>query len=415
MLAARLGAWLRKTGKRWAKAAFSEKLAVALALAAVIYTVVTGAAELRYQARAREALAQVKTDLAKQREKLPALQLKGAEFDVTMDDVAQVIELWTGVPAVKIKETEYGRLQGLEDALKAHIIGQDEAVHAVAGAIKRARADLSGRHRPASFIFVGPTGVGKTELVKQLASQLFDTVDPLISIDMSEYMEKYAVSRLIGSPPGYVGYDEAGQLTEKVRRHPYSVVLFDEIEKAHPDVMNILLQILDEGKINDAQGRTVAFSNTVICMTSNAGSTDTAGATGFGKKAEVASADRSMKALQEFLRPEFINRVDEIVYFNHLTEENFRAIAALMLDEVRAAMAERGMTLHWTPAVIDYLVRKGYSETYGARNLRRTIQRDVEDAIASAIVARRKAAGDIGIDAQDDHITVTINDREVNA
>mgnify|MGYP000313439635 FL=1 len=243
-----------------------------------------------------EALAQVKTDLAKQREKLPALQLKVAEIEVTMDDVAQVIELWTGVPAVKIKETEYGRLQGLEDALKAHIIGQDEAVHAVAGAIKRARADLSGRHRPASFIFVGPTGVGKTELVKQLANQLFDTVDPLISIDMSEYMEKYAVSRLIGSPPGYVGYDEAGQLTEKVRRHPYSVVLFDEIEKAHPDVMNILLQILDEGKINDAQGRTVDFSNTVICMTSNAGSTDTAGATGFGKKAEVASADRSMKA-----------------------------------------------------------------------------------------------------------------------
>ena len=224
-----------------------------------------------------EALAAVKTELAQQREKLPAMQLRVAEIEVTLDDVARVVELWTGIPAVKIKETEYGRLQGLEDALKAHIIGQDEAVHAVAGAIKRARADLSGRHRPASFIFVGPTGVGKTELVKQLASQLFDTVDPLISIDMSEYMEKYAVSRLIGSPPGYVGYDEAGQLTEKVRRHPYSVVLFDEIEKAHPDVMNILLQILDEGKINDAQGRTVDFSNTVICMTSNAGSTDHSG------------------------------------------------------------------------------------------------------------------------------------------
>ena len=263
-----------------------------------------------------EELASVKTELAQQREKLPALQLRVAEIEVTMDDVAQVVELWTGIPAVKIQETEYGRLQGLEDALKAHIIGQDEAVHAVAGAIKRARADLSGRHRPASFIFVGPTGVGKTELVKQLANQLFDTVDPLISIDMSEYMEKYAVSRLIGSPPGYVGYDEAGQLTEKVRRHPYSVVLFDEIEKAHPDVMNILLQILDEGKINDAQGRTVDFSNTVICMTSNAGSTDQSGATGFGKKPEVASADKSLKALQEFLRPEFLGRVDEIITFH---------------------------------------------------------------------------------------------------
>ena len=294
-----------------------------------------------------EALAAVKTDLAKQREKLPALQLKVAEIEVTMDDVAQVIELWTGVPAVKIKETEYGRLQGLEDALKAHIIGQDEAVHAVAGAIKRARADLSGRHRPASFIFVGPTGVGKTELVKQLASQLFDTVDPLISIDMSEYMEKYAVSRLIGSPPGYVGYDEAGQLTEKVRRHPYSVVLFDEIEKAHPDVMNILLQILDEGKINDAQGRTVDFSNTVICMTSNAGSTDQSGATGFGKKAEVASADRSMKALQEFLRPEFIGRVDEIITFKPLSEEDLEKIAALMLDEYKPGLAAHGITLHY--------------------------------------------------------------------
>ena len=335
-----------------------------------------------------EALAAVKTDLAKQREKLPALQLKAAEIEVTMDDVAQVIELWTGVPAVKIKETEYGRLQGLEDALKAHIIGQDEAVHAVAGAIKRARADLSGRHRPASFIFVGPTGVGKTELVKQLANQLFDTVDPLISIDMSEYMEKYAVSRLIGSPPGYVGYDEAGQLTEKVRRHPYSVVLFDEIEKAHPDVMNILLQILDEGKINDAQGRTVDFSNTVICMTSNAGSTDQSGATGFGKKAEVASADRSMKALQEFLRPEFIGRVDEIITFRPLSEEDLERIAALMLDEYKPGLAAHGITLHYDqPALADIVAES--SAKYGARELRRTIRKTIEDPISDALVDGR--------------------------
>ena len=347
-----------------------------------------------------EALAAVKTDLAKQREKLPALQLKVAEIEVTMDDVAQVIELWTGVPAVKIKETEYGRLQGLEDALKAHIIGQDEAVHAVAGAIKRARADLSGRHRPASFIFVGPTGVGKTELVKQLASQLFDTVDPLISIDMSEYMEKYAVSRLIGSPPGYVGYDEAGQLTEKVRRHPYSVVLFDEIEKAHPDVMNILLQILDEGKINDAQGRTVDFSNTVICMTSNAGSTDQSGATGFGKKAEVASADRSMKALQEFLRPEFIGRVDEIITFKPLSEEDLEKIAALMLDEYKPGLAAHGITLHYTqPALADIVAES--STKYGARELRRTIRKTIEDPISDALVDGRLDGREVTLELAD--------------
>ena len=332
-----------------------------------------------------EALATVKTDLAKQREKLPGLELRVAEIEVTMDDVAQVVELWTGVPAVKIKETEYGRLLGLEDALKSHVIGQDEAVHAVAGAIKRARADLSGRHRPASFIFVGPTGVGKTELVKQLAAQLFDTVDPLIAIDMSEYMEKYAVSRLIGSPPGYVGYEEAGQLTEKVRRHPYSVVLFDEIEKAHPDVMNILLQILDEGKINDAQGRTVDFSNTVICMTSNAGSTDTAGATGFGKKAEVASADRSMKALQEFLRPEFIGRVDEIITFRPLSESDLEKIAALMLDEYKPGLQAHSITLQYDQPALAAIVAES-SARYGARELRRTIRKAVEDPVSDALV-----------------------------
>ena len=335
-----------------------------------------------------EALAAVKTDLAKQREKLPALELRVAEIEVTMDDVAQVVELWTGVPAVKIKETEYGRLLGLEDALKSHVIGQDEAVHAVAGAIKRARADLSGRHRPASFIFVGPTGVGKTELVKQLAAQLFDTVDPLIAIDMSEYMEKYAVSRLIGSPPGYVGYEEAGQLTEKVRRHPYSVVLFDEIEKAHPDVMNILLQILDEGKINDAQGRTVDFSNTVICMTSNAGSTDRSGATGFGKTAETAAADKSIKALQEFLRPEFIGRVDEIITFRPLSESDLEKIAALMLDEYKPGLQAHSITLQYDRPALAAIVAES-SARYGARELRRTIRKAVEDPVSDALVEGR--------------------------
>ena len=339
-----------------------------------------------------EALAKVKTELARVREKLPALQLRTADIAVSMDDVAQVVELWTGIPAVKIKESEYGRLLGLEDALKAHIIGQDEAVHKVAQAVKRSRADLSGRHRPASFIFVGPTGVGKTELVKQLANQLFDTVDPLISIDMSEYMEKYAVSRLIGSPPGYVGYDEAGQLTEKVRRHPYSVVLFDEIEKAHPDVMNILLQILDEGKINDAQGRTVDFSNTVICMTSNAGSTDRSGETGFNKTAEQISANKSMKALQEFLRPEFLGRVDEIITFRPLEQADLERIAALMLDEYKPGMEAHGIHLEYTPEALTALVNET-STKFGARELRRTIRKEVEDPVAQALIESRLGQG----------------------
>ena len=356
-----------------------------------------------------EALAAVKTDLAKQREKLPALQLKAAEIEVTMDDVAQVIELWTGVPAVKIKETEYGRLQGLEDALKAHIIGQDEAVHAVAGAIKRARADLSGRHRPASFIFVGPTGVGKTELVKQLANQLFDTVDPLISIDMSEYMEKYAVSRLIGSPPGYVGYDEAGQLTEKVRRHPYSVVLFDEIEKAHPDVMNILLQILDEGKINDAQGRTVNFENTIIVMTSNAGSTDAA-TVGFGKSQADMNRDVTMKALERFLRPEFLGRVDEVIVFNKLTFENFQRIARLMVDELVPGMQDKGITLTYDDSVPVYLAKIAYGSKKNARGLRDAVRRQVEDQLASALVFHQdQDIQAIALTAGDDGVQLQIN------
>ena len=335
-----------------------------------------------------ERVAERKTRIAKLESELPAKQAAASEIQVTMDDVAKVIELWTGIPAVKIRETEFVKLAGLEAALKQKVIGQDEAVHLVAQAIKRSRADLSGRRRPASFIFVGPTGVGKTELVKQLAEQLFDGPDPLIRLDMSEYMEKYAVSRMIGSPPGYVGYEEAGQLTEKVRRRPYSVVLFDEIEKAHPDVMNILLQILDEGKINDAQGRTVDFSNTVICMTSNAGSTDQSGATGFGKKAEVASADRSMKALQEFLRPEFIGRVDEIITFRPLSEEDLERIAALMLDEYKPGLAAHGITLHYDqPALADIVAES--SAKYGARELRRTIRKTIEDPISDALVDGR--------------------------
>lgn len=348
-----------------------------------------------------EALARTKTELARQRERLPALELRVADIRVTMEDVAQVVELWTGIPAVKIKETEYGRLLGLEDALKEHIIGQDEAVHSVAQAVKRARADLSGRHRPASFIFVGPTGVGKTELVKQLASQLFDTVDPLISIDMSEYMEKYAVSRLIGSPPGYVGYDEAGQLTEKVRRHPYSVILFDEIEKAHPDVMNLLLQILDEGKINDAQGRTVDFSNTVICMTSNAGSTDQTSVTGFNRTVEQASAEKSMKALREFLRPEFLGRVDEVITFRPLGEDTLQKIAALMLDEYKPGMAARGLTLVYTPQALHAIVA-GTAAKFGARELRRNIRKLLEDPVAEAIIEGKLPEGQtVTVDAED--------------
>ena len=364
--------------------------------------------------RRYERIAELRSREMQLQTELDALRAKGRP-ELTADNLARIIELWTKIPAASIRADEFEQLAGLGDRLRAHIVGQDQAIDTVCAAIRRNRVGLQAKRKPVSFLFVGGTGVGKTELVKRLADELFHAPESLIRLDMSEYMEKFSVSRMIGSPPGYVGYDEAGQLTEKIRRRPYSVVLFDEIEKAHPDVMNLLLQILDDGRITDAQGRTVNFENTVIIMTTNAGSNTRTGALGFGLSADDQSRERAQRALNEFLRPEFLNRLDEIVYFNHLTEENFRAIASLMLGEVRTAMAERGMTLHWTPAVIDYLVRKGYSETYGARNLRRTIQRDVEDAIASAIVARRKAAGDIGIDAQDDHITVTINDREVNA
>ena len=345
---------------------------------------------------------------------LDALRAKGRP-ELTADNLARIIELWTKIPAASIRADEFEQLAGLGDRLRAHIIGQDTAIDTVCAAIRRNRVGLQAKRKPVSFLFVGGTGVGKTELVKRLADELFHAPESLIRLDMSEFMEKFSVSRMIGSPPGYVGYDEAGQLTEKIRRRPYSVVLFDEIEKAHPDVMNLLLQILDDGRITDAQGRTVNFENTVIILTTNAGSNTRTGTLGFGLSADDQSRERAQRALNEFLRPEFLNRLDEIVYFNHLTEENFRAIASLMLDEVRTAMAERGMALHWTPAVVDYLVAKGYSETYGARNLRRTIQRDVEDAIASAVVAQRKAAGDVAIDAQNDRIVVTIDGKEVTA
>ena len=341
-----------------------------------------------------ERVAERKTRIAKLDSELPAKQAAASEIQVTMDDVAKVIELWTGIPAVKIRETEFVKLAGLENALKQKVIGQDEAVHLVAQAIKRSRADLSGRRRPASFIFVGPTGVGKTELVKQLAEQLFDGPDPLIRLDMSEYMEKYAVSRMIGSPPGYVGYEEAGQLTEKVRRRPYSVVLFDEIEKAHPDVMNILLQILDEGKINDAQGRTVDFSNTVICMTSNAGSSDqSAGSLGFNKSDAQRSEEKTRKALAQFLRPEFLGRVDEVIAFKPLTEETLQGIAALMLDEYKPGMEAKGIAYSYTPAALKALVQKSQGGRFGARDLRRTIRKAVEDPAAERLIDGTLASG----------------------
>ena len=305
---------------------------------------------------------------------------------VTMENLARIIELWTKIPASKIREQEYEQLRSLESNLKKHIVGQDEAISAVARAIRRSRVGISAKKRPVSFIFVGSTGVGKTELVKRLAAELFSSVESLIRLDMSEYMEKHSVSKLIGSPPGYVGYDEAGQLTEKIRRKPYSVILFDEIEKAHPDVMNILLQILDDGRITDAQGRVVNFENTVIIMTSNAGSDRKDGSVGFGRTLSEQSREKAMKALGEFLRPEFLNRVDDVICFNKLTEENFRGIAGIMLTELRDSLAERGVTFCWEQSLIDALVKKAYSVTYGARNLRRTIQRELEDPIAEKII-----------------------------
>ena len=352
-----------------------------------------------------EKLAQIKSEIIRLEAELPAQREAVDGIQVTMADVAKVIELWTGIPAAKVKETEYTKLAHLEENLNRVIIGQPEAVHLVASAVKRSRADISARRRPASFIFVGPTGVGKTELVKQLALQLFDTVDPLIRLDMSEFMEKHTVSRLIGSPPGYVGYDEAGQLTEKVRRKPYSVVLFDEIEKAHPDVMNLLLQILDEGKINDAQGRTVNFENTVICMTSNAGSGDKTGETGFNRTIAQMSRDKSIKALGEFLRPEFMSRVDEIVTFAPLSPESLKRIAALMLGEYKEPLAAKGIGLSWTEAALALLCEKAKGGKFGARDLRRVIRKEVEDAIAGKIISGEPLTA-IEVDTQDGDIVL---------
>ena len=330
-------------------------------------------------------IAELRSQEMRLQEELTELEKKGVP-QVTMENIARVIEMWTKIPASKIKEEEFKRLAELDVRLKQHIVGQDEAVDAVSAAIRRSRVGISPKHKPVSFIFVGSTGVGKTELVKQLADDLFDSPDSLIRLDMSEVMEKHSVSRLVGSPPGYVGYDEAGQLTEKIRRKPYSVVLFDEIEKAHPDVLNILLQILDDGEVTDAHGRKVNFENTVIVMTSNAGSGKAAGAVGFGRSADDQDKERVMKALQEFLRPEFINRVDEIVYFHQLTEENFRGIAGIMLEELKAALEEKGYHFTYDDALVDYLVKKSYSAAYGARNLRRCIQKDVEDPMAARII-----------------------------
>ena len=353
-----------------------------------------------------EKLAELRSRDLQLKDELSWIEAKGMP-ELTADNLAHIIELWTKIPASNIRADEFERLSGLAGRLKAHIVGQDEAVNAVCAAIKRSRAGLQSKRKPVSFIFVGSTGVGKTELVKRLAADLFNSPESLIRLDMSEFMEKFSVSRIIGSPPGYVGYDEAGQLTEKIRRKPYSVVLFDEIEKAHPDVMNILLQILDDGRITDAQGRTVNFENTVIVMTTNAGSDKRTGSVGFNMSADEQGKEKAVKALNDFLRPEFINRVDEIIYFHRLTEENIRAIASLMLEDLRTAMAERGTALTWDESVIAYLAEKGYSAVYGARNLQRLIQKDIEDAIATEIIDHLKgAAKTVGLTVQDGKIVV---------
>ena len=337
--------------------------------------------------RAYQRLAELKSRQAQLAGERDALAAKG-DPPLTAAHLARVIELWTKIPASQIQEQEFERLAKLEERLKTHIVGQDEAVHAVSAAIRRGRVGISAKHKPVSFIFVGSTGVGKTELVKQLAADLFSSPEALIRLDMSEFMEKHSVSRIIGSPPGYVGYDDAGQLTEKIRRKPYSVILFDEIEKAHPDVLNVLLQILDDGHISDAHGKVVNFENTVIVMTSNAGSDTKGGSLGFDRSANQLGKEKAMKGLESFLRPEFINRVDEIVYFNQLTEDNFKSIARIMLSELDGVLKDKNITFQYDESVLDYLVKKSYSAAYGARNLRRQIQRDLEDPIASKLIER---------------------------
>ena len=353
-----------------------------------------------------ERMAELKSRELQLQTELDELNAQG-QPQLTMDNLARVIELWTKIPASKIREEEFKRLSELDQRLKKKVVGQDKAIDAVSAAIRRNRVGISPKHKPVSFIFVGSTGVGKTELVKQLADDLFNAPESLIRLDMSEFMEKHSVSRIIGSPPGYVGYDEAGQLTEKIRRKPYSVVLFDEIEKAHPDVLNVLLQILDDGQITDAHGRKVNFENTVIVMTSNAGSDRKEGTVGFNKSASELDQDRAMKALRQFLRPEFINRVDEIVCFNKLSEEDFRPIARLMLDELKASMKEKGLTLSYDEELVKHLVKKSYSAAYGARNLRRTIQKEVEDALALEIInSYDHPVTQIAVTAEEDKVVI---------
>ncbi len=351
-----------------------------------------------------EAIAEMRGKLIQQQTKEKELADEVADIQVTETDVTKVVELWTGIPASKIAETEFLKIARLEEALKKRVVGQDEAVAVLTKAIKRTRVQLNKRRRPASFVFVGPTGVGKTELVKAISEELFDSTEPLIRLDMTEYMEKHSVARMIGSPPGYVGYDEAGQLTEKVRRKPYSVILFDEIEKAHPDVMNILMQILDEGKIDDSHGRTVNFENTIICMTSNAGSTDKSIGVGFNRTENEISADKAMKGLREFLRPEFISRIDEVVVFRQLTKADFADIAALMLDEMKEPLNEKEITLTYDREVLELIAERAYGKPYGARDIRRVIRQDIEDKIADIIIDKGYGIAEIALCVKDGEI-----------
>ncbi|MDE6538567.1 MAG: AAA family ATPase [Ruminococcus sp.] len=354
-----------------------------------------------------KALAEVKGKLIRTREKEAELKEKAESVQVMEEDITKVVELWTGIPASKIAETEFLKIARLDGALKKRVLGQDEAVETLSKAIKRTRVHLNKRRRPASFIFVGPTGVGKTELVKALSEEMFDSTEPLIRLDMTEYMEKHSVARMIGSPPGYVGYDEAGQLTEKVRRRPYSVILFDEIEKAHPDVMNILMQILDEGKVDDAHGRTINFENTIICMTSNAGSTDKSVGVGFNRTENEISRDKAMKGLREFLRPEFISRIDEVVVFRQLDKKDFASIASLMLDEMIEPLAEKNLSISYDSKALSLIAEKSYGKPYGARDIRRVIRQDIEDRIAEIIIENASGIKGIDVSADGENIIVT--------
>lgn len=359
-----------------------------------------------------QALAEVKGKLIHAHEDEKVLKEKAENVQVAEEDITKVVELWTGIPASKIAETEFLKIARLEGALKKRVLGQDEAVETLAKAIKRTRVHLNKRRRPASFIFVGPTGVGKTELVKALAEEMFDSTEPLIRLDMTEYMEKHSVARMIGSPPGYVGYDEAGQLTEKVRRRPYSVILFDEIEKAHPDVMNILMQILDEGKVDDAHGRTINFENTIICMTSNAGSADKTVGVGFNRTENEISRDKAMKGLREFLRPEFISRIDEVVVFRQLDKKDFASIASLMLDEMIEPLSEKNLSISYDSKALSLIAEKSYGKPYGARDIRRVIRQEIEDKIAEIIIEKISGISGIDISADGESLTVTAKEKK---